>query len=29
MNKIDDSEGVDALLESTSGLRLDYKGLKA
>jgi len=29
MNKMNGSERVDALLESTSGLRLDYKGLKA
>lgn len=29
MNKLNGSERVDALLESTSGLRLDYKGLKA
>jgi hypothetical protein len=29
MNKVDGSERVDALLESSSGLRFDYKGLKA
>lgn len=29
MNKLNGSERVDAMLESTSGLRLDYKGLKA
>ena len=29
MNKLSNSERVDALLEFTSGLRLDYKGLKA
>ncbi len=29
MGKLKGSERVDALLESTSGLRLDYEGLKA
>lgn len=29
MNKLNGSDRVDAMLESTSGLRLDYKGLKA
>lgn len=29
MNKMNGAERVDALLESSSGLRLDYKGLKA
>jgi hypothetical protein len=29
MNELNGFERVDAMLESTSGLRLDYKGLKA
>jgi hypothetical protein len=29
MNELDGIQRVNAMLESTSGLRLDYKGLKS